>query len=183
MKKIVKGFNQFINEDFQDEELNMLSNSDEDSSIDTDEYIGDKAMKELANALGDDAKFSNGNIMMSGNKIEYVSEFDGFQITGREGRSKVPVKNGDVESAIDQVLNKIGVGVLTEKKKWIKTDPSEKGKYNGKNIGDLEKMKDKLLVKNAKNKEAGKKVPQEDKETMAELNFALRAKRGHGFKS
>lgn len=117
MKKIVKGFNQFINEDFQDEELNMLSNSDEDSSIDTDEYIGDKAMKELANALGDDAKFSNGNIMMSGNKIEYVSEFDGFQITGREGRSKVPVKNGDVESAIDQVLNKIGVGVLTEKKK------------------------------------------------------------------
>ncbi len=44
-------------------------------------------------------------------------------------------------------------------------------------------MKDKLLAKNAKNKEAGKKVPQEDKETMSELNFALRAKRGHGFKS
>ena len=173
MKKIVKGFNQFINEDFQDEELNKLSSTD-DVSDESDEYIGDKAMKELANALGEDAKFSNGNIMMSGNKIEYVSEFEGFQITGREGRHKVPVKGGDIESAIDQVLAKIGVGVLTEKKKWIKTDPSEKGKYNGKNI---------LLAKNAKNKEAGKKVPQEDKETMSELNFALRAKRGHGFKS
>ena len=182
MKKIVKGFNQFINEDFQDEELNKLSSTD-DVSDESDEYIGDKAMKELANALGEDAKFSNGNIMMSGNKIEYVSEFEGFQITGREGRHKVPVKGGDIESAIDQVLAKIGVGVLTEKKKWIKTDPSEKGKYNGKNIGDLEKMKDKLLAKNATNKEAGKKVPHEDKETMSELNFALRAKRGHGFKS
>ena len=119
MKKIVKGFNQFINEDFQDEELNKLSNTDDtsdDISDNSNDYIGDKAMKELADALGDDAKFSNGNIMMSGNKIEYVSEFDGFQITGREGRHKVPIKGGDIESAVDQVLAKIGVGVLTEKK-------------------------------------------------------------------
>ena len=44
-------------------------------------------------------------------------------------------------------------------------------------------MKAKLLKKNAKEKEAGEKVPQKDIEKMAELNFALRAKRGHGFKN
>jgi len=62
--------------------------------------------------------------------------------------------------------------ILTEKN-WIKTDPAERGKYKGKNITDLEKMKSALEKRNAKHKGD---VPQADIEKMAELNFAIRAK-------
>jgi len=183
MSKIVKGYNQFVNENFHDEELPNIENTENiNSEEESSEYIGDRAMKQLADTLGEEAEYNGNTINYDGNKIDYVSEFDGFQINGAAGRHKVLVKNGNIESAIDEVMELVA-GVLTEKKKWIKTDPSEKGKYAGRNIGDLEEMKAKLLKKNAKEKEAGEKVPQKDIEKMAELNFALRAKRGHGFKN
>lgn len=69
-----------------------------------------------------------------------------------------------------------------EEKKWIKTNPAEKGKYDGKNLADLKKMKTALKKDNDKYQEKGKKVPQKNKDKMAELNFAIRAKEGHGFK-
>jgi hypothetical protein len=58
-------------------------------------------------------------------------------------------------------------------KKWIETDPSERGKYDGKTLADLEKMKTALKKQNEKREGS---VPQSDKERMAELNFAIRAK-------
>ena len=65
-------------------------------------------------------------------------------------------------------------------RKWIKTDPKERGKYEGYTIADLEAEKKKLKADNLTYQEAGKKVPQANIEKMAELNFALRAKRTHG---
>lgn len=67
--------------------------------------------------------------------------------------------------------------LIEKKDNWIETDPSEKGKYEGKNIGDLEKMKADLLADNDKYQAKGEKVPKENIEKMAEINFALRAKR------
>lgn len=57
--------------------------------------------------------------------------------------------------------------------KWgddVKTDPKEKGKYKGWTLADLKKAKNKL-----KGKEP---FTQADKEKMAELVFAIRAKTG-----
>lgn len=65
-------------------------------------------------------------------------------------------------------------------KKWIKTDPKERGKYKGWTIADLEAEKVKLKADNAKYMEADKKVPDANRQKMAELNFAIRAKRTHG---
>lgn len=64
----------------------------------------------------------------------------------------------------------------------IKTDPSERGKYKGKDIGDLKKMKAANLEKTSGYRERGEKVPQAAKEKTAELNFAIRAKQAHGGK-
>ena len=64
----------------------------------------------------------------------------------------------------------------------IKTDPSERGKYKGKDIADLKKMKAANLAKTAGYRERGEKVPQAAKEKTAELNFAIRAKQAHGGK-
>lgn len=65
---------------------------------------------------------------------------------------------------------------IISEKKWIKTDPSERGKYDGKNIADLEKLKAALEKKNAARAKRDEKVPQSDIEKMAEYNFAIRAK-------
>lgn len=62
--------------------------------------------------------------------------------------------------------------VISEEK-WIETDPSERGKYDGKTIADLEEMKSVLKKQNEKREGS---VPQSDIEKMSELNFAIRAK-------
>jgi hypothetical protein len=98
---------------------------------------------------------------------------------------KVPQEDRDKMSELNFALRaKRGHGFKegVNEEKWIKTDPSERGKYKGKTIADLEKMKSDLEKQNANREERGEKVPQADREKMAELNFALRAKRGHGFK-
>jgi hypothetical protein len=64
----------------------------------------------------------------------------------------------------------------------IKTNPAERGKYTGKDIGDLKSMKAANLKKTAGYRERGEKVPDELKGKTAELNFALRAKQAHGGK-
>lgn len=75
-----------------------------------------------------------------------------------------------------KILNKLIESNL-EEKKWIKTDPKEKGKYKGWNIGDLEAEKEKLKKENDKYQERGEKVPQKNREKMSELIFAIRAKK------
>lgn len=62
--------------------------------------------------------------------------------------------------------------ILSEKK-WIETDPSERGKYDGKTLADLQKMKTALKKQNEKREGS---VPQSDIEKMSELGFAIRAK-------
>ncbi len=64
----------------------------------------------------------------------------------------------------------------------IKTDPSERGKYKGKDIGDLKAMKAANLKKTAAYKERGEAVPDDLKAKTAELNFAIRAKQAGGGK-
>jgi hypothetical protein len=64
----------------------------------------------------------------------------------------------------------------------IKTDPSERGKYKGKDIGDLKAMKAANLKKTAGYKERGEAVPDDLKAKTAELNFAIRAKQAGGGK-
>ena len=64
----------------------------------------------------------------------------------------------------------------------IKTNPAERGKYAGKDIGDLKAMKKANLAKTEKYRERGEKVPDELKGKTAELNFAIRAKQAHGGK-
>jgi hypothetical protein len=72
---------------------------------------------------------------------------------------------------------------ITEKKKnWIKTDPSKAGMFDGWTVTDLEAEKEELKASNARLKEQGKPVSAEKIERMAQINFALRAKKGHGFK-
>jgi len=71
--------------------------------------------------------------------------------------------------------------MFSEEDKWIKTDPAERGKYDGKTVADLEQMKSSLKKQNDGYQERGEEVPQANIDRMAELNFALRAKRGHGF--
>jgi hypothetical protein len=64
----------------------------------------------------------------------------------------------------------------------IKIDPSERGKYKGKDIGDLKAMKAANLKKTAAYRERGEAVPDELKAKTAELNFAIRAKQAGGGK-
>lgn len=200
--KIVRNFNQFINEELStddmemnnqevvnelEEEIGGESSDHGDDNIESsdiiedneDVYVGDKAMQELAMAL--DVEYNGNRITYEGYKIEYVSEFDGFNVRGNGINKKIPVKSVGVPAAVEEVMEIVGAMALTEKQvhRWIKTNPKEKGKYDDKNIGDLEEEKEELMDRNAKHKG---KVPQRDKEKMAELNFALRAKRGHGFK-
>jgi len=60
-----------------------------------------------------------------------------------------------------------------EEKKWIKTDPNKEGMFKGKSKADLESQKASLKKKNEKHEG---EVPEKDKEKMAQLNFAIRAK-------
>lgn len=64
----------------------------------------------------------------------------------------------------------------------IKTNPAERGKYSGKDIGDLKSMKAANLDKTAAYRKRGEPVPDALKGKTAELNFALRAKQAHGGK-
>lgn len=64
----------------------------------------------------------------------------------------------------------------------IETNPAERGKYTGKDIGDLKAMKAANLKRTAGYRERGEKVPDELKGKTAELNFAIRAKQAHGGK-
>lgn len=68
---------------------------------------------------------------------------------------------------------------FVNEKNWIKVDPSKKGMFDGWTEADLEAEKNKLK---AKNDEHPGEVSDKDKEKMSQLNFALRAKKGHGFK-
>lgn len=61
--------------------------------------------------------------------------------------------------------------------KWIETDPKKAGMFKGKTKADLESQKETLKKKNAKHKGD---VPESDKEKMAQLNFAIRAKSKSG---
>ena len=65
-----------------------------------------------------------------------------------------------------------------QESKWIHTDPEKRGMFDGWNIEDLNKE-----IKNQKEKHAKSNQPvsEKDKTYMHELEFALRAKHGHGF--
>jgi len=84
------------------------------------------------------------------------------------------VEKKNLNESVEQVAEKI--------EPPIKTNPAERGKYKGKDIGDLKAMKKANLDKTEKYRERGEKVPDELKGKTAELNFAIRAKQAHGGK-
>jgi hypothetical protein len=64
--------------------------------------------------------------------------------------------------------------------KWIKVHKSREGMFKGKGKAELEAMKSALKKRNAAKKEKGESISEKDKTKMAQLNFALRAKKDHG---
>ena len=58
----------------------------------------------------------------------------------------------------------------------IKTNPAEKGKYNGKTVAELKKALVSVKNRMASMKEQGKKVPHDLRGHFSELTFAIRAK-------
>ena len=58
----------------------------------------------------------------------------------------------------------------------IKTNPAEKGKYNGKTVAELKKSLASVKARMASMKEEGKKVPHDLRGHFSELTFAIRAK-------
>ena len=58
----------------------------------------------------------------------------------------------------------------------IKTNPAEKGKYNGKTVAELKKALASVKNRMASMKEQGKKVPHDLRGHFSELTFAIRAK-------
>ena len=58
----------------------------------------------------------------------------------------------------------------------IKTNPAEKGKYNGKTVAELKKSLASVKARMASMKEQGKKVPHDLRGHFSELTFAIRAK-------
>jgi Protein of unknwon function (DUF3008) len=67
-----------------------------------------------------------------------------------------------------------------KEEKWIKVHKSREGMFKGKGEAELQSMKASLKKRNAAKKDKGEAVPEKDKTKMAQLNFALRAKKGHG---
>ncbi len=118
MKKVIKGYKDFVNENneqvMNDEEFNVedeLLIEDEVDSLETIEeegYIGDKAMDLLSQEL--DVEIENNTITYEGYKVDFVSEFDGFLVKGKDGVNKVPVDNNDIEAAVLNVINLVGAG-------------------------------------------------------------------------
>lgn len=167
MNKIIKGYNEFIkkNEEFQDpifneEEANIEANIEANSPIDEQPipneggddtyeeeagYIGDRAMGKLAETLG--TELLGNTISYENAKIEYVAEFDGFLVKGAGlGVKKVPVAGGDIQSAVDKVLDLLGSSVLSEKKEIKeKAKPIKKTKEDKKKSKDDEDKDDKKL--------------------------------------
>lgn len=64
----------------------------------------------------------------------------------------------------------------------IKTDPSERGKYEGQTIDDLKRQMATVKDKMAAHKERGEEVPDALRGKFSELTFAIRAKQAHGGK-
>ena len=176
MNRLIKGYNEFIkkNEEFQDpifhqEEANLEAevgtpndNQPEPGEGDVGQhpevtndiaeesgYIGDRAMAKLAETLG--VELEGNTLTYEDVKIEYVAEFDGFLVKGAGlGVKKVPVVGGNIEDAVNQVMDLVGTAVISEKKE-IKVDknkekPSKKAKSKddeNKKIKNLKSFKKK----------------------------------------
>jgi len=153
--------------------------SDKDVELSFDEKDVEK-VKGIAEKVGISFKFDEDS-----NTIDITEEDETkldafFEELDKEGIEYVD-ESGDSEE--EDSTETVTESDLEEAKKWIKTNPAEKGKYEGKTLEDLEKMKADLIKSNDKLQAQGKKVPKENIEKMAELNFAIRAKKGHGFKN
>jgi hypothetical protein len=173
MNRIIKGYGEFIkkNEEFQDsiindEDANLEASTPDDTQevphegnspeiapeastdvVDEYEgetgYIGDRAMKQLAEALG--VEPMGNTIEQDGTRIEYVAEFDGFLVKGANtGTKKIPVVAGDIEDAVNRVMDLVGSAVLSEKKVIdTKKSKDKDEKIDDKKVKNLGKTKKK----------------------------------------
>jgi len=86
----------------------------------------------------------------------------------------------DAKASGDKTVTVDGKTMPVKEEKWIKVHKSREGMFKGKGQAELQSMKAALKKRNAAKKERGEEVPEKDKTKMAQLNFALRAKKGHG---
>lgn len=145
---------------------------------------GMPAQKAVAKSKSDKLKESQCNKTAKGKPcpVHGLKECDGYAMEeGLKGGQKKLDKNHNNK------LDKKDFEILRSKKdepvkeeKWIKVHKSREGMFKGKGQAELQSMKAALKKRNAAKKEKGEAVPEKDKTKMAQLNFALRAKKGHG---